>query len=344
MKPLSGDRLSRALRKEITDCTPVWFMRQAGRSLPRYRETRAERAMFDLLRDHAAAAEITALPLDYFPVDAAVLYNDIVTPFFAAGLHVELRPGVGPVVTQPIRGPGDVERLAPFDARTALAFTLDQIRILRQRLDVPVLGFIGAPYTLSSYLFEGRTRDLAQIKAFMYREPEAWHRLAHYWSDHLAEYAIAQHEAGAAAIQVFDSWAGTLSMEDYARLVLPHSRHIFERLGAARVPSIHFATGNPALLPLIAEAGGDCISVDWRMPIDEAWSLIGEERAIQGNLDPVVLLAGEAAALAKTREILDRVRGRPGHIFNVGHGLLPETDPDVVRAVVEFVHSYTAEG
>jgi uroporphyrinogen decarboxylase len=337
-----NDRILRALRREPTDCTPVWFMRQAGRSLPKYRETRAERAMFELLRDPPAAAEITALPLEYFPVDAAVLYNDLVTPFFAAGFNVRLVPGVGPVVDNPIRNAADVERLEPFEPRTALDYTLAQIRILGTRLSVPVLGFVGAPFTLCSYLLAGaRTRDLAHIKTFLWRETDAWHRLAHYWAHHLAEFAIAQHEAGAAAVQVFDSWAGSLSVEDYAELVLPHSRRIFERLSAAGVPSIHFATGNPALLPLLADAGGDAISVDWRLPIDEAWALVGHDRAIQGNLDPLALLAGEETALRKTREILDRIGGRPGHIFNLGHGLLPETDPAVTRKVAELVHAYT---
>lgn len=300
--------------------------------------------MFDLLRDPAAAAEITALPLEYFPVDAAVLYNDLVTPFLAAGIEVEIEPGTGPVVANPIRTVADVDRLEPFDPRRALAFTLEQIRILRDRLDVPVLGFIGAPFTLCSYLVDGpRTRDLARIKTFAWRETAAWHALAEYWSHHLAEYAVAQHEAGAAAIQVFDSWAGSLGVDDYIELVLPHSRRIFDRLADAGVPSIHFATGNPALLPLLAQAGGDCLSVDWRLPIDEAWAAVGPDRAIQGNLDPIALLAGKATALRKTRDILDRVAGRPGHIFNVGHGLLPATDPDVVRAVVDFVHEYTAD-
>lgn len=336
-----NDRLLRALRREPADRTPVWFMRQAGRSLPKYREARAARGMFEVLRDPDAAATITALPLEYFPVDAAVLYNDIVTPFFAAGFDVELVAGTGPVVRAPIRTAGDVERLTPFDPRVALDYTLAQIRILRGRLAVPVLGFVGAPFTLCSYLVGGpRTRDLAHLKTFLWSERGAWHRLAAFWAHHQAEYAIAQHEAGAAAIQVFDSWAGSLAVEDYRELVLPHTRRIFERLADAGVPGIHFAMGNPALLPLIAEAGGDAISVDWRLPIDQAWGIVGHDRAIQGNLDPVALLAGEETALAKTREILRRIGGRPGHIFNVGHGLLPETDPAVVRAVVDFVHDY----
>jgi uroporphyrinogen decarboxylase len=318
-------------------------MRQAGRSLPKYRETRTDRSMFDLIRDPEAAAAVTALPLEYFPVDAAVLFNDLVTPFLAAGIDVELRPGVGPVVTDPIRTAADVERLRSFDPRKALDFNLEAIRILRRRIDVPVIGFVGAPFTLLSYLIDvPRSKDLVHIKTFMWREPHAWQRLASWWVDHLADYALAQYEAGAGAIQVFDSWAGALGPEDYASFVMPHSRRLFDRLRTAGVPSIHFAIGNPALLPLIARAGGDAISVDWRIPLDDAWAVIGHDRAIQGNLDPVAILAGEEFALARTKDILDRAGQRPGHIFNLGHGMLPDADPAVARSVVDFVHSYTA--
>jgi uroporphyrinogen decarboxylase len=340
-----NDRLLRALRREPVDATPVWFMRQAGRSLPRYRELRAERAMYALLRDPPAAAEITALPLEYYDVDAAVLYNDLSTPYFAAGFDVELRVGVGPVVTNPIRAPADVARLRPFEPRTALDYTLAQIRLLTQRLKVPVLGFVGAPFTLCTYLLDApRSREQAPLKAFIWRTPDAWHELADFWATHMAAYGIAQHEAGAAAVQVFDSWAGALSVEDYARYVQPHTHKLLGLLAAAGVPTINFALGNPALLPLVAEAGGDAISVDWRQPLDEAWRSIGTDRAIQGNLDPAVLLAGEQVAIAHVRTILESVRGRPGHIFNCGHGLLPDTDHNVARAVVDFVHEFTAHG
>lgn len=339
-----NDRLLKALRREPVDRTPVWFMRQAGRSLPKYRELRADTTMFELLRDPAAAAEVTALPLEYFDVDAAVLYNDLSTPYFAAGFEVEMRAGVGPVVLNPIAAPADVERLQPFDPRAALDFNLDQIRLLVERLDVPVLGFVGAPFTLCSYLFGPRSRDLAEVKTFMWRHTDAWHRLAGFWAEHLAEFGIAQHEAGAGAVQVFDSWAGVLAVDDYRELVLPHTRTILDALKRARVPSIHFAIGSPALLPSFAEAGGDAVSVDWRLPIDEAWDIVGHDRAIQGNLDPCALLAGEATALRKTRDILERIAGRPGHIFNLGHGMLPDTDPAVARRVVDFVHEFTAKG
>jgi uroporphyrinogen decarboxylase len=333
----------RALRREPVDATPVWFMRQAGRSLPKYRHSRAAREMLELLRDPPAAAEITRMPLDYFPVDALVLYNDLSTPYFGAGFQLEMHRGVGPVVLNPIEGPEDVARMTPFDPRVTLDYNLEQIRLLRTQVDVPVLGFVGAPVTLATYLLRGgRSRELASLKTFMWRHTDAWHQLADFWARHMAEFGVAQHEAGAAAVQVFDSWAGSLAVEDYREFVLPHMRTIFGRLAEAGVPSINFYTGNPGLLPLVAEAGGDCISVDWRLPIDIAWSIIGQDRAIQGNLDPSALLAGKEFALRRTRQILDRVAGRPGHIFNCGHGLHAETDHHVVRAVAEFVHEYTA--
>jgi uroporphyrinogen decarboxylase len=338
-----NDRIVRAIRRERADVTPVWFMRQAGRSLPRYRELRAEAGMFEILRDPVAAAEITTLPLEYFPVDACVLYNDLSTPYFGAGFDVEMRPGVGPVVDWQIREAADVDRLTPYDPRVAMDYILEQIRYLVARIDVPVLGFVGAPFTLASYLIAGpKTRNLDQAKAFMWREPEAWARLSGFWTDHMAEFGIAQHEAGAAVVQVFDSWAGALGLEDYERYVLPDMVRLLGRLREAGVPTINFATGNPALLPLIVSAGGDVIGLDWRQPIDEAWKVIGDDRGVQGNLDPTALLAGRDVALRKAREILDRVGGRPGHIFNCGHGLLPDTDPDVIRAVVDLVHEHTA--
>ncbi len=338
-----NDRLIRALRREPVDATPVWFMRQAGRSLPKYRESRAEQGMFEIIRRPERAAEITAMPLEYYPVDACVLYNDLSTPFFGAGLEVTLVPGVGPVVDRPIEAPGDVDRFQPFDVREAFPYIYEQIRLLKTRLEVPVIAFVGAPFTLCSYLLKpraGKSREIEGLKAFIYRDPAAWDRLAGYWADHLTEFGIAQYEAGAAAVQVFDSWAGALSPQDYERFVLPYNRRMLERLKAAGVPTIHFATGNPALLPLIAEAGGDGIGVDWRLPIDEAWDVIGHDRAIQGNLDPSAMLAGREVALARARDVLERVAGRPGHIFNVGHGILPGTDPEVIRAVVEEVHNF----
>lgn len=339
-----NDRLLRALRLQPVDRTPIWFMRQAGRSLPRYREMRADLKFFDILRDPEMAADITALPLEYYPVDAAVLYNDLCTPFFAAGFDVELRKGVGPVVDRPIESAKDVESLRPFEPREALDYNLDAIRILKERLDVPILGFVGAPFTLCSYLVKGpRSKELQELRAFILQEPAAWDTLATFWADHLAEFSVAQFEAGAAAIQIFDSWAGVLSVEDYRTYALPYTWRILDRLARERIPTIHYYGGNPALLEAVAEAGGDAISVDWRLPIDRAWARIGHHRAIQGNLDPVSVLAGEAPALRRTREILDRVGGRKGHVFNLGHGILPGTDHRVLEAVVRAVQEYPLE-
>ncbi|MFP3948545.1 MAG: uroporphyrinogen decarboxylase [Gemmatimonadota bacterium] len=339
-----NDRILRALRRQPVDRTPVWFMRQAGRTLPRYRELRAERGMFEIIRDPEAAARITALPLDYYPVDACVLYNDLSTPFLAAGLDVSLEAGVGPVVDRPIEEPGDVDRLEPFDPRDALDFNLEQIRLLTERIDVPVLGFIGAPFTLCSYLVRSpRSRDLRELKSFMLTEPDAWNALAAYWAEHLADYGIAQHEAGAGAVQVFDSWAGILSPDDYEAFLLPHSRRIFALLAEAGVPSIHFYTGNPALLPLVARAGGDALSVDWRLPLDQVRRIVGPGRAVQGNLDPAALLGGTEAALERTRRVLEAAGDAPGHIFNLGHGLHPETDHRVIRKVVDTVHEHAPQ-
>ena len=343
-RPEFNDRLLRALRRQPVDRTPVWFMRQAGRSLPRYREIRARRSFLEIVYDPEAAAEVTALPLEYYPVDAAVLFTDLATPFIAAGLEFEIQPTIGPVVHPPLSLPADIERLQPSDPRETLSFVLEAVTLLEERLPVPLIGFVGAPFTLCSYLFEGtRAHRLDQMKRFIWTEPAAWRELADFWARLVAEFAVAQHEAGAGAVQVFDSWAGSLSTEDYERHVLPHSRTIFARLEEAGVPSIHFATGNPRHLSLYAAAGGEAIGVDWRIPIDEAWQRIGLDRAIQGNLDPTLLLAGADIAVPRAEEILRRVAGRPGHIFNLGHGLHPETDPEVIAAVVRAVHEYSAD-
>ena len=334
-----NERLARALRREPVDATPVWFMRQAGRCLPRYREMRAERGIAELIADPAAAAEVTAMPLDYFDVDAAVLFMDLSTPFVGAGLGVRFDPGVGPVIVSGFDGPADADRLRPFEPRDTLGFVLETIRLVRGRLDVPVIGFVGGVFTLISYMLPGsRAARLQALRTLLWQEPATWDRLASYWTDQLAEFAIAQAEAGAGAIQLFDSWAGVLSPEDYDTHVLDHSRRLLSRLSEAGVPTIHFATGNPALLPSLARAGGDAIGIDWRVPLDQGWSSIGHDRAVQGNLDPTKLLAGEEEAVRSARAVLAKAGGRPGHVFNVGHGLLPETDPAVVSAVVDAVH------
>ncbi len=336
-----NDLLLRALSREPVERTPVWFMRQAGRCLPAYRQLRRERGFLQLVRDPEAAARVTRLPLAYFDVDALVLFMDLSTPFEAAGIEVELRPGVGPVPLPPWGGLEDVDRLRPFDPRERLDFVLEAIRLLAADPERPVIGFVGAPFTLCSYLARGaRDSRLTQLRGFMLRRPGLWDRLAGFWVEHLAEFAIAQHEAGAGAIQVFDSWCGVLDPDSYRAHVLPHSRRLLERLAERGIPTVHYGAAHPAF----AEAGGDAIGVDWRLPLDEAWERIGTERAIQGNLDPARILAGEEAARAGTRDILRRAGGRPGHIFNLGHGLHPDSDPRVIAAVVDEVHRWSSPG
>lgn len=338
-------RLLRALRGEPLDRPPVWFMRQAGRYLPGYHDIRGDDSVLDVARNPKQAADMTALPLEHLDVDAAVLYSDLSTPFLGADIDVEIRSGIGPYVEDPVDSRADLDRLQRFDSEEALPFVMEQIELLIERLDVPVVGFVGGPFTLCSYLVEApKTRRLKGLKSLMWREPDVWEDLASYWAEQLAEFGRAQHEAGAAAIQVFDSWAGALSPQDYVEHVQPHSAALLGELEEAGVPTIHFAKGNPALLPDAAEAGGDALSVDWRLPLDEAWEAVGTDRAIQGNLDPVALLAGEEVARARTRDILDRAAGRPGHVFNLGHGVLPETDHRVLQAVVEEVHAWEASG
>jgi uroporphyrinogen decarboxylase len=319
-------------------------MRQAGRSLPRYQELKGGRDLLETTRDPELAARITALPLEYFPVDAAVLFADISTVFLGAGIDVRIERGEGPVLPHAYDTAARIRSLRPFDPRERLGFVFETIRILRERLDVPVIGFVGAPFTLMTYMVESpRSRDREGTKAFMWREPTLWSELMTYWSEHLLAFALAQAEAGAAAIQLFDSWAGTLSPGDYESGVLPHSRTILVGLKEAGVPSIHFATGNPALLPLLARAGGDGIGLDWRVDIADARALLGPELAVQGNLDPAKLLAGSEVAISESGRILRKVGGEPGHIFNVGHGILPSTDHRVIRSVVDYVHSVDLE-
>ena len=335
-----NDLLLRALRREPTDRTPVWFMRQAGRSLPRYRALKGGRDLLEVTRDPDLAARITALPLEYFPVDAAVLFADISTIFLGAGIEVQIQPGVGPVLPHAYDNAERIRSLRPFDPRNTLDFVLETLRILKERLNVPVIGFVGAPFTLMTYMVESpRSGGRHGTKEMMWKEPALWQDLLSYWSEHLLRFARAQADSGAAAIQLFDSWAGCLSPDDYQEHVLPYSQMILSGLEDAGIPSIHFATGNPALLPLLSRAGGDVIGLDWRVEIDEAWDLLGGNVGVQGNLDPVTLLAGSQTAISRTSEILHKVGGRPGHIFNVGHGILPDTDPQVIRDVVDHVHS-----
>jgi uroporphyrinogen decarboxylase len=337
-----NDRFVRACRREPVDATPVWFMRQAGRSFAAYRSLRERYGILELAKTPELCAEVTLMPVRELAVDAAVLFADIMLPLEPMGVDLRIEPEVGPIIERPIRSAADVTGLRPFD-REAVSFTLDAIRLVRRELDgnAGVIGFSGAPFTLACYLVEGRpSRDFATAKAFMYREPNAWHDLMERLSVMVVAYLRAQVDAGADVVQLFDSWVGGLGPADYREFVQPHVRRIFD--GLEGVPTIHFGTGTSALLELMAEAGGDVIGVDQRLSLDDAWRRIGYDRGIQGNLDAARLLAGWDATETGARAILAEADGRPGHVFNLGHGVLPETDTGVLRRLVEFVHEQTA--
>jgi uroporphyrinogen decarboxylase len=337
-----SDRFLRACRRQPVDATPVWFMRQAGRSFAAYRELRERYGILELAKTPELCAEVTLMPVRELGVDAAVLFADIMLPLEPMGVELRIEPEVGPIIERPIRSAAEVEALRPFDAQE-VSFTLEAIRLVRRELDgvAGVIGFSGAPFTLACYLIEGRpSRDYVLAKAFMYREPAAWHGLMERLATMVAAYLRAQVDAGAQAVQLFDSWVGGLGPAEYAAFVQPHVRRIFAALDG--VPAINFGTGTAALLELMAEAGGDLIGVDHRVSLADAWRRIGAERGIQGNLDPARLLAGWEATEAGARSVLDEAAGRAGHVFNLGHGVLPDTDPALLRRLVDFVHQQTS--
>ena len=337
-----NDRFLRACRHEQVDATPIWFMRQAGRSFAAYRKLREQYGILELAKTPDLCAEITLMPVHELGVDAAVLFADIMLPLEPMGIGLRIEPEVGPIIDRPIRSAADVAALRAFDPGD-VSFTLDAIRLVRRELDgnAGVIGFSGAPFTLACYLIEGRpSRDFATAKAFMYRESAAWHDLMERLSTMVMAYLRAQVEAGADVVQLFDSWVGGLGPADYREFVQPHVRRIFAAL--ADVPTIHFGTGTSALLELVAGAGGDVIGVDHRVSLADAWHRIGPERGIQGNLDSARLLGGWDATRAGAQVVLDEASGRLGHVFNLGHGVLPQTDTDLLRRLVDFVHEETA--
>ncbi|HZQ16421.1 MAG TPA: uroporphyrinogen decarboxylase [Gaiellaceae bacterium] len=334
MEPL----LVRALRREPVGRTPVWFMRQAGRSLPEYRAVRERHSFWQVANTPELCTEVTLQPVRRHGVDAAVMFADIMTPVLAMGLDVELVEGVGPVVAEPVRTLADVERLRVPDPEEAFAPLCEAIRAVRGELapEQAVVGFCGGPFTVAGYLVEGRpSREFAVTKALMFREPGVWRALLDKLADCFGAYAAAQARAGADAVQLFDSWVGVLAPADYERLAAPWSARV---LAAAGAPTIHFGTGTATLLGAMARAGGDAIGLDWRIPLDEGWALAGE-RAVQGNLDPAVLLGPWPLVEERARDVLARAGGRPGHVFNLGHGVLPATDPDVLTRLVELIRS-----
>lgn len=337
-----NDRFLRACRLEPVDATPIWFMRQAGRSFAAYRKLRERYGILELAKTPDLCAEVTLMPVAELGVDAAVLFADIMLPLEPMGVGLRIEPEVGPIIDRPIRSAADVAALRAFDP-AEVWFTLDAIRLIRRELDgrAGVIGFSGAPFTLACYLIEGRpSRDFATAKAFMYREPVAWHDLMERLSVMVVAYLRAQVEAGADVVQLFDSWVGGLGPADYREFVQPHVRRIFAAL--VDVPTIHFGTGTSALIELLAEAGGDVIGVDHRMSLADAWQRVGPERGIQGNLDSARVLAGWEATRDGAEAVLDEAAGRLGHVFNLGHGVLPQTDTDVLRRLVDFVHQETA--
>ena len=334
-------RFLTACRSQPTDVTPVWFMRQAGRYLPEYRALRQKHSLLELCHRPELAAQVTLQPVERLGVDAAILFADILLPFEPLGLGLTFTAGEGPQITRPIREAAQVFELPPVDPATDLAYVLDAVRATVRALPPPVphIGFAGAPFTLASYAIEGSgTRNFVLTKRFMYAEPVAWHELMRRLAELVGSYLAAQARAGAAALQLFDSWVGCLSPADYATYVFPHSQRALQLASAPGVPVIHFGTDTATLLGDFARAGGDVIGVDWRIPLDVAWERIGPGHAIQGNLDPAALLAPRADLEQRVRDILARAAGRPGHIFNLGHGVLPETPLEAVQGVVEWVH------
>jgi uroporphyrinogen decarboxylase len=338
------DRFLRACRRESVDRTPVWFMRLAGRYLPEYRELRGDRDILETCKDIEQVVEISLQPLRRMPLDAAIVFSDIMVPLAAVGVPVRIEAGRGPVVDAPLRTAADVSQLRVLEPEADVPELLDAIRLLRDELDVPLIGFAGAPFTLASYLVEGGpSKYHERTKALLFGEPSTWDALMTVLTDIVASHLAAQARAGAQALQLFDSWVGSLHPAVYRRAVLPHVRTLFGRLERCGVPVIHFGVGTGELLADLAVAGGDVIGVDFRTPLDDAWRRVGgaNARAVMGNLDPAVLLAPWEAVEREARAVLDEAADRDGHVFNLGHGVLPSTDVAQLQRLVDLVHEQT---
>lgn len=338
-----NDRFLRACRLEPVDVTPVWFMRQAGRYMADYRALRHRYSLLEICRTPDLAVAVTLQPVDAIEVDAAILFSDLLIPFTPMGLEFDFIKGEGPSIARPVHSAGDVDRLQSFDPRDALPFVFETIRLLRRELAgrVPLIGFGGAPFTLAAYAIEGGpSTTYARTKAFMYAQPAAWHRLCERFAGMMIQYLTAQVEAGVQALQLFDSWAGALGRADYQEFAHPHTSRILSDIRKLGVPVVHFGVNTAAILASMADAGGDVIGVDWRLPLDEAWSIVGTDRAIQGNLDPTLLLGPRQRLMAGADDVLRRARGRRGHIFNLGHGILPNTPLELVQELARHVHQF----
>lgn len=332
----------KACRREPVDKTPVWYMRQAGRYMAEYRSIREKYTLLEICRQPELATEVTLQPVNRLNVDAAILFSDLLLPFEPMGIPFSFIKGEGPSIEQPIRSLKDVNRLQVFEPREALGHVLETIDLVQKELNgrVPLIGFAGAPFTLASYAIEGGpSRNYGKTKALMYSEPKTWHKLCEIFSRTISDYLLAQIHSGVQAVQLFDSWVGSLSTTDYQEFALPHTKLIFDSLKNTGVPLIHFGTGTATLLKSMTEAGGDVIGVDWRTPLDSAWQQIGYDKAIQGNLDPTLLLGPIELMLTRAKKILNQTGGRPGHIFNLGHGILPETSVEHVQALTDFIHA-----
>ncbi len=338
-----NDRFLKACRREEVDCTPVWFMRQAGRYMKEFRVLREQYSLLTVCKTPELATEVTFQPIKRFNLDAAIIFADILLPIEPMGMKLDFVVGEGPTIYNPLQTQHDVEALKPIDPTSDLDFVMKAIGMVRRDLQVPLIGFAGAPFTLASYMIEGgHSRNYIKTKQMMYEAPETWHLLMSKLVVVLSDYLSAQVSAGADALQIFDSWIGALSVFDYRRFVLPHMKTLFMDLKKLSVPVIHFGTGTATLLKLQREAGGDVIGLDWRIPLDEGWKLIGYDVAVQGNLDPVSLFGPISEIEKQVDEILIRAGNRPGHIFNLGHGILPETPEASIEAVIERVHQKTA--
>jgi uroporphyrinogen decarboxylase len=336
-----NDLFLRACRREPVDRTPVWFMRQAGRYMPEYRKLREKHSLLELCKTPELALQVTLQPLR-LGVDAAILFADILLPLDPMGASFEFAKGEGPVIHEPIASLAQIDRLRIIEPEASLDYVLSAIRLIKREVKVPLIGFAGAPFTLASYLVEGgKSANFAKTKKLMFGSPDAWHTLMHKLAEVVRRYLRAQVAAGADAVQLFDSWVGDLAPEDYVKYVQPHVKHVLSDIETLGVPVIHFGTGTATLLEAMRDAGGTVIGVDWCTPLDAAWKTIGD-RAVQGNMDPCALLVSPEIALEHAGRVLDAARGRPGHVFNLGHGILPETPVDNVRAVIEYVAKVTS--
>ncbi len=342
-----NSRFMKACRREPVDATPVWLMRQAGRYMEEYRELRKTYSILDLIKTPELAREVTMQPIHAFDLDAAIIFADILPPLQGMGLGLEFIKGEGPVIHNPVRSVSDVYALTTPPAEKALWFTLEAIKLTRESLDpfgVPLIGFSGAPFTLASYAVEGgASKNKVHLKSLMYSEPEAWDTLMTKLAQVAGDYLLAQAKAGAQALQLFDSWVGELSPADYRQYVQPYSKQTLDIAKEAGVPLIHFGTNTNGMLPEIRDAGGDVIGVDWRIDIDAGAKILGDGVAVQGNLDPVTLHAPWPELEKRAKDILDRMKGRPGHIFNLGHGIIKTTPPENVNRLVDFIHEYSSK-